>query len=251
MNGHGFIRARARERAHAVLVPALVLFAIASPASAQVGATLSVQSEERLRGEAISDGRPVATLELADDLPGGFYLGGSGSVVLTREDGPRPFALRANAGYAYTIRPDLTLDLGIGHGGYREYNRSGHGASYTEVYAGLAGRVLSGHVFVSPGYFRRDEPTLYADLDAAADLDRRWVLLAHAGALTRLGGHGGDEPGLRVDWRLGLRRRLGRFDLDAAWVGYRTLGARYGTPGEDREEREDQDALVVGLTFRL
>ena len=70
------------------------------PAVAEVGATVSVFSEARFRAYSLSAGRPVASLDLSYDDPGGLYGGLSATAVMGGEDSFRPLGLVLNGGYA-------------------------------------------------------------------------------------------------------------------------------------------------------
>jgi uncharacterized protein (TIGR02001 family) len=196
----------------------------AAPAAAQLGGSVSLFSQARLRGQPISDHRPVAELELVHDSASGFYLGGSAALVADRTNGLQPFAFKQYAGFAHRLSPGATLDLGVVHNGYTEYSGIIGGGSYTEAYIGIIGRNLSGRVFISPGYFRKDQATLYMEVDGHLDLARNWVIVSHLGRLTYLNDdRPAGSPGGVTDWRLGLRRHMGSVDLEAAWTGYADL----------------------------
>jgi uncharacterized protein (TIGR02001 family) len=213
------------------------------PAAAQLGGSLTLSSQVRLRGQQISGHRPVAELELFHDGARGFYIGGSAAVVATRDEGLRTLSFRQYAGFAQRLSSATAIDVGIVHNGYTEYSAITGGGSYTEAYVGITGRHLSARLFLSPGYFRKDEPTLYAELNGNIDLAPDWSLFAHAGRLTRLRSHQDGRDGDATDWRIGARRHLGPVDLDAAWTGYVVDRVRYGG-------RDGQDgALVIALAF--
>jgi len=210
-------------------------------ARAQLGVSLSLQSEARFRGQGVSDGRPVAGAELVYDLPGGFYVGGSASAVASRHDGPKPHAFREYLGLTRPVRKDVMLDIGVVHSGYTRY--SGFEGSYTEAYVGLVGRRLSTHVFLSPGYFHKDVETIYVEVDGNVSLTRDWLVFGHTGVLAPLGG-GPQE--VTADWRVGVRRRVGRVDITAAWAGNAQAERSYS--GRDQS---GDSALVFGITVGL
>ncbi|ANI79944.1 hypothetical protein EP837_03560 [Sphingobium sp. EP60837] len=238
-------KAAIERRRAALLLWALVgVMLPAAPAAAQLGGSVSLFSQARLRGQPISDRRPVAELELVHDSASGFYLGGSAALVADRTNGLQPFAFKQYAGFAHRLSPGATLDLGVVHNGYTEYSRIIGGGSYTEAYIGIIGRNLSGRVFISPGYFRKDQATLYMEVDGQLDLARNWVIVSHLGRLTYLNDdRPAGSPGGVTDWRLGLRRHMGSIDLEVAWTGYAEDKRPYG-PGHD-----NGGALVIGLTL--
>jgi uncharacterized protein (TIGR02001 family) len=216
----------------------------ATPAAAQLGGSVSLSSQLQLRGQPISDHRPVAELEIVHDSASGFYLGGSAALVASRDAGLQPFAFKQYAGFARRLSPAVAIDLGVVHNGYTEYSSISGDGSYTEAYVGVTGRNLSGHIYLSPGYFRKDEPTLYMEIDGHADVARNLQLFAHAGRLAYLNDHrSAGDRGTTTDWRIGLRRHIGPVDLEAAWTGYVEDARTY-----ERNRRRD-GALVISLAF--
>lgn len=239
-----------RETAHdgvraALLICTLAAAALpATPAAAQLGGSLSLSSQSRLRGQPISDHRPVAELELVHDSASGFYLGGSAALVASRDAGLQPFAFRQYAGFARRLSPAVAIDLGVVHNGYTEYSGVPGGGSYTEAYVGITGRNLSGHIYLSPGYFHKNEMTLYMEIDGHVDIAPNLQLFAHAGCLAYLSDHrSAGDRGTATDWRIGLRRHIGPVDLEAAWTGYLEDARTY-----ERDRRSD-GALVISLAF--
>jgi len=233
-----------RRRAATSFSAALFATALATgPAAAQLGGALTLSSQARLRGQQISGHRPAAELELFHDSDGGFYIGGSAAFVATHHGGLKALSFRQYAGFTRRLSSATAIEVGMVHNGYTEYSAIPGGGSYTEAYAGINGRHLSARVSLSPGYFRKGEPTLYAEMNGSLDLDPEWSLFAHSGRLTRLRNHSYRRGGDATDWRIGLRRRLGPVDLDAAWTGYVVDRPRYG--GRDRQD----GALVIALAY--
>ena len=89
----------------------------AAPARAEVGATVSAFSDLRFRGYSLSEGSPVAILDLAVDDPSGLYADAAGMGVF-RNSGPAPLALQLTGGYAKRLKSGTTLDFGITHSTY-------------------------------------------------------------------------------------------------------------------------------------
>jgi len=83
------------------------------PAAAQVAASIALKSDERFRGRSLSDGRPVATLDLSYDSKSGPYLGGSATAILTGKERAGLLGARTYAGYATRTPADIGLDAGI------------------------------------------------------------------------------------------------------------------------------------------
>jgi len=210
---------------------------LAGPARGQAGASISVATEERFRGEALSHGRPVATLALAYDAPGGAYLGASIVGVATAHAGAQVLATEEYAGFARRVSPELTLDAGLTNASYTEYYSGGRAVDYQEVYVGLIGRTFSSHIHYSPDYLDRGYATLYGEVDGIWRSPRDVRLLAHLGWLAPLeGGYGG-----RADWRIGVGADLMGLDLQAAWTG---LSRR----GDHRLQAPPRQAIVISAT---
>jgi uncharacterized protein (TIGR02001 family) len=220
---------------------ALLLLSSAPAGAAELGTMASLSSSGWFRGYSTSAGHPVAWLDLSYDLTSGAYAGVSGS-VLAEGSGVHGHALELYGGYARKISPALTLDLGAVHSTFSHYAALPGGRSYTEVYAGLSGKRLSGRLSVSPRYLT-GYATAYAEVNASAPVGGGFSLEGHAGLLKALSGGYGEDPDL--DWRAGVTRRVHGFSLRADWVG--------GTPG--RESYDDRthkrSAIVVGISRGL
>jgi uncharacterized protein (TIGR02001 family) len=212
-------------------------------AAAQLGGSLTFSSQARLRGQPISDHRPVAELELLHDDASGFYIGGSAALVATRDEGLHALSFKQYAGFARRLSSATAIDVGIVHNGYTEYSGIAGGGSYTEAYVGIAGRHLSGRLFLSRDYFRKDGPTLYAEVNGNLDLARNWSLFAHAGWLARLRNHPDSRSGDATDWRIGVRRHLGPVDLEAACTGY------VEDQAPDGRRDGEEGAVVIAVAF--
>lgn len=212
-------------------------------AAAQLSGSITLSSEARLRGRAVSEHRPVAELQLLHDSVSGLYLGGSAGLVATHDAGLQPLSFTGYAGLVRRISPSAALDVGFVHSGYTEYSAISGGGSYSEAYVGMTSRHLSARLFLSPAYFRRNEPTLYAEVNGKVDLSRDWTLSAHVGRLTYLRDHPYRSHGAASDWRIGVRRQVGRVSLDAAWTGYIERKRSYDAPGRNG------NAMVAALSL--
>ncbi len=221
----------------------LAILCCATPAVAQFAGSVSIQSDDRFRGRSLSEGRPVATLDLSYDMAAGFYLGGAVTAVATRHEGVRVLGFQENAGYAWKTKAGPVIDLGVANASYTEYYSGGASADYTEIYAGLIAGPIASHIHFSPNYFRHGVSTVYLETDGVARIAPRWRLNGHVGVLTQTGGPLAPmSRRTRYDWRLGIAHQLGRFSLQASWSG--------GGPDRDYYAREThrRDALVFGLT---
>jgi uncharacterized protein (TIGR02001 family) len=216
----------------------------AAAAAAEIGATISVVSDARFRGYSISDHHPVALVDLAYDDPSGVYAAASGSTVAS-PDGVRPLALQLNGGYATRLSSGFTLDLGVAHSEYSRYATVARARSYTEIYAGLSRKYLTGRVYFSPHYFDSNTWTLYGELNGDIGIAPKLSLNGHVGTLVPVRSGGAAEWHPQYDWRLGFARQFGRASVRASWTGGDQLH-RYGANG-----RHSSDALVFGVSLAL
>ena len=213
---------------------------------AQVAVAASVFTDDRFRGYSLSDGRPVGIFDISYDAPDGLYAAASGSAVATRHDGLQPLGLQLNGGYAKRLSPSLTLDLGVVHSNYSRYSSSGPARSYTEAYAGIAGKFLSGRIYVSPDYLKPGAWTAYGEVNGNVPAGSKLRFIGHIGLLLpfeRRVDYETYRP--EFDWKLGVARDFGPVTATVAWTGTRHHEDRY--PYESRATR----ALVFGLTYAL
>jgi len=217
---------------------------VATPAAAQVGVTVSAFTDARFRGYSLSAGHPAGFIDLSYDDAGGFYAALSVSAVADPE-GPQPLGIQLNGGYAKQLPGEITLDTGIVHSEYARYSTRGRTNSYTEVYAGVSHKALSGRIFLSPHYFRANAWTLYGEVDGNFRLTSKLRATAHLGMLLPLHRPAGIYLRSEWDWRLGLTRKLGPMSLQLAWTG----------AGPDRASdpyrKRRGDALVAGFSWVL
>lgn len=226
---------------------ATIIVLIPTPAmAAQVGAVVSIFSDDRFRGVSVSDGRPVATLGLSYDAVSGLYANVTGTLVMAREEGPRLLSGAFNGGYAVRLRPNVTADFGVSHTRYSHYSGLSYGRNFTEAYAGLAGKTFGGRISVSPDYFGIARWTVHGELDAHVDLSRTTTLEGEVGLLTPLG-RGAYEAKLdnQLDARLGLAQRAGPVTFHASVSGRNGSEEIYGRHGRHRV------ALVLGVSTVL
>jgi uncharacterized protein (TIGR02001 family) len=215
---------------------------IAAPAYAEVGAAVSVFSDSRFRGYSISDHHPVALLDFSYDDSSGLYVAASAGAVADLDE-VRPLGLQVNGGYSKRLPSGVTVDLGVVHSEYSRYS-SAAGNSYTEVYAGLARKYLSGRVHVSPHYFGAGTWTAYGEVNSDVSLGRKMSFNGHVGMLVPFRIRSADTRAA-YDWRIGMNRQFGRFSTHAAWTGGK-LFRRY-----DGDGRHRTSALIFGISFIL
>ena len=220
---------------------------VAAPASAEIGAAVSLDSESLYRGYSLSDGRPAASLDLSYDSPSGFYASASGSLVAARSEGIRKLGLQLTGGYARSVSNSMSLDLGVTRSAYSEYSGLYGRRSYIEAYAGVTTKLLSSHVFYSPRALVTGKSTLYAEANGSIGGYSGFSAQAHAGVLLPLADYQGRSSAPRVDWRLGISRALARFTLRAAvsggGPGRYAYGGNYAYPPAHR--------FTVGVTCAL
>jgi uncharacterized protein (TIGR02001 family) len=223
----------------------LAFFCVATPASADVGATVSLFSDARFRGYSLSEGHPVGILDLSYDDVSGFYAAGSASAVIF-SNGPRPLGLQLGGGYATRLSPSLSADLGVIHSRYSGYSSHGSANSYTEIYAGLTHGFLSARVAYSPHYFEHGARTIYGEVDANVGLARKLRLNGHFGLLAPIDyQYRGASSRTQYDWRVGVTREIGRASLHLVATG--------GGPGCDyyRGRYHSRTALTFGASLPL
>ncbi len=223
-----------------------IAFLGASSASAQVGVVASIFSDDRFRGYSLSDDRPVAALDVSYDAPDGLYGAISGSIVASRRDGLQPLGLQLNGGYAKRLKSGLTLDVGVTRSGYSHYSSRGPGKTYAEGYVGLAGKLLSARLSVSPDYLHSSTWTVYGELNGHIPVGSKLRLVGHVGLLSPLRSYQDDQYYRReFDWQLGFAQDVGRVTVSAAWTGVHR--------GQDiyQEPVRRHSAFVAGLVYAL
>lgn len=187
--------------------------------AAQVAVGISLKSDERFRGRSLSDGRPVATLDLSYDSKDGPYAGGSATAILTGKSRAGLMGARTYAGYAARTPGGIGIDAGVAAYFFTSRYSGNRDDQYVEVYAGLSRGPLSGYLRFSPDYLGRGTPVVYADVSAARQIATDWRLSAHIGLLVQTSGApdlGGRRS--RYDTRIGVTRTIGPFEAQAAWT---------------------------------
>jgi uncharacterized protein (TIGR02001 family) len=193
--------------------------ALCAPAAAhaQLAGSIAVESDYRIRGRSISDERPVASARIGFDHSSGVYADGSASVFASEDHGPRFLGYQVDAGFATRLGPLWTVDVGVAHDHFRAPYAGGFAYRRTEAYAGVTHGPISAYVFASPSYARLKSATLYEQLEATIAPAPQWRLTAHAGALELLDPK---APFSSIyDWRLGVSREIGGFELHTALSG--------------------------------
>ena len=206
----------------------------------------SVWSQERLRGYSMSAGHPVARLDLSYDDVSGFYAAISGSLAYSHEYHLKPLDLQESVGFTRQLGDGPAIDVGIHNSNYSEYSRYGRPAGYTEAYAGLTGKALSGHVYLSPNYFHSRTWRLYGELEGGVQPAKGLLLSAHAGLLVPIatGSYAAaTKSKAQYDWRVAAAQDVGRVTMHLDLSG--------GGPSDDFYEgrSHNRTALVAGASF--
>jgi uncharacterized protein (TIGR02001 family) len=230
---------RAAARSTRLLI-ALLAAGAAAPACAQLTGGVGLESDFRLRGYSLSEGRPVATARLGYDDPSGLYADGSGTLAFGRGEEARFLGVQGAVGYARRLGNGWSVDVGAAHnqlsGAYYDYH-------YSEAYVGFSRSPVSAYVFVSPNYFRSGVVTIYGQVDGSLPLARNWLLSAHVGSLNVL-----DEPGQygdrrsSYDWRLAIQREFRNVEAH--------VGVSGGGPGRQYYDgtTHSRTALTGGIS---
>jgi uncharacterized protein (TIGR02001 family) len=225
------------------MILALAL-ALASPAHAQLGFGAAVESDDRVRGLSLSDGRPTLNLSFSYDSPSGLYGGGTAIGVDTRSSGLQPLGYVVYAGYAVKMSPSVAWDAGVTNNQVTVYLDRKYTDNYTELYAGFTERDVSAHIYYSPNYLDDSGGVIYIDVDGAVRPADRWRLFGHAGVLTPLnstGPSGGGGP--RFDLQAGVAREFTHADVHLSWV------ATTPTPVFPPDRRQARNVMVLGAAY--
>jgi len=204
-----------------------------------------VWTQERLRGYSLSAGHPVGRLDLSYDDVSGFYAAVSGSLVYSNEYQLKPLDLQESVGFTRQLGGGPAIDVGIHNSTYSEYSRYGRTVDYTEVYAGLTGKSLSGHVYLSPNYFHSKTWRLYGEVEGGVQPAKGLLLSAHAGLLVPVAtANYAAAPNSKAqyDWRVGAAQDVGRVTMHLDFSG--------GGPSRDFYEGQahSRTALVAGAS---
>lgn len=219
----------------------LIGLVAAAPARAEIGATLSVESDDRYRGKTYSSGRPVTALALAYDDARGPYAGATATAAFSK---PELIGVQEYAGYALRTHAGTRLDIGVTNYDYTRYYSLGQAEHYYEVYAGVGNRHASAHVYYSPNYLGLGYASVYFDLGAVARPSNRWRVIGHLGYVATI-----DSPPFPLpphgsyDWRASAIRRIGKAELQLAWDGSGPYPDFYDHRPQHRS------AFLAGATF--
>jgi uncharacterized protein (TIGR02001 family) len=192
------------------------LLGAVAPAGADVGGTVSLQTDARERGMSYSAEKPSAQLGLAWDGGAGWYAGAQLSHVRFVQH--RGMRLLAYGGRVVELTPSLDGEAGVIAQAFENVSRY----DYQEVYVGLLGERWNLRLYHSPNYYGSGQRSIYGELNLRWPVAKGVGLMGHVGVLRGRGtpsvyaeAHGPT----RVDLRAGASWQLGEScELQLAWV---------------------------------
>jgi uncharacterized protein (TIGR02001 family) len=189
---------------------------VATASLAQVSATASVVSDDRVRGVSISDGGPAGQVDVSYDHDSGWYAGGFASNVQFYDHSKQELQFIGYTGFARRIRNGWSLDAGAAYSTFsrfKDYN-------YLELHAGVTANAVSVRLYLSPNYFGQSIHTLYLELNGSYRLTEHFKLIGHGGLVQAFAGatddYGGSHP--HPDFLAGVEYRLQPFALQVGRV---------------------------------
>jgi uncharacterized protein (TIGR02001 family) len=220
-----------------------VTLTLSSPAQAQLGATLGIESDYRFRGYSLTAEDPAASAQVTYDHPSGLYFNLAALADLGDGD-PRFMGVIGNLGYARRLSEHVTLDGGLLRSQIRRSEHYADPYHYTEIYAGASVGRFVGRVYYSPDYRSKGVHTLYGELEAGFEPAANWRLSGHVGSLLHLTAAPYREEGSsHQDWRITLARQFGRAEVHTSLSG--------GGPGEVYYgyRQHEKTALTAGASI--
>lgn len=218
------------------------LLACAGGAWADLGGTLSLQTDARDRGMSYSANRPSAQAGLAWDGSAGWYAGAQ--LAHARFSQKRGAALQLYGGRVFDLATGLDAEAGLVAHVYENVSNY----DYQEAYVGLLGEGWSLRAYVSPDYYGIGQRTAYAEFNLRWPLAPRVAALGHVGVLHGFGGqvspYADSRGATRLDLRLGGSWQLGASsELQLVWIAAGRGGPYTWTEASRRR------TVVLGLTF--
>jgi uncharacterized protein (TIGR02001 family) len=210
----------------------------APAARAELGGTVSVQSDARERGLSYSRDNPSAQLTLSYDGSAGWYGGG----LLTRVDfAPEHGSalVRGYVGRVMGLVPGIDAEAGLQYSHFASITRY----DFAEAYAGLLGERWSARLHYANDYYGNRQRSLYGEVNFNWPLNRSLTAVAHAGALTGpRSDYRSTQNSTRYDGRLGLAWQLQPIELQLSWVTV-SNGGPYTWMTESR-----RNTVVLGIS---
>jgi uncharacterized protein (TIGR02001 family) len=198
---------------------AVLTLGLASPVHAQIAASVSLQTDYRVRGASVSETRPAASLTVSDDLANGVYFGASVVGGKTHDAGYQILGHTEYLGYAHRTVGGLTWDIGVDNFDFELYPQPQFHLSYSEAYVGLSNGAVSSRVYISPNYLQEGLTVVYLELNGVVRPSDDWRLSGHLGYFAPVTGYSGTPVRKdRLDVRLDVVRRLGPTELNLGWT---------------------------------
>lgn len=228
---HLSLAGKVRRDANGIFLLALILLSCTvNPAFGQLSGELALQNDERFRGRSTSRGQPVAIGSLSYDHKSGLYTGGSIAVTVDDDIDLDILRYAAFVGYAYSVKPGLSLDGGAVFTSYTDAYSGEEAESFIEFFGGLSVGDISAHVRYAPDHLNQDVATLYTDIEAVQDIGSGFRIHGRGGLLNQIGGSGSlGGARTRYDVQVGVTK-----DIDL-W----SFSATFGTAGPGRGDYFD------------
>ena len=224
----------------------LALLILSSAATAQVGASVSLDSDYRFRARSLSDGNPVATVAISYDDRSGAYTGAAATMALSGQKAGQLVSQSVYAGYARAISSHVDFDLGVSVYRYTSAHSAGRRELFGEVYIGATAGDIAAYVRYSPAYYGRAGPVVYVNIATNSEIAEATRFYTNAGLLIQASGAptiGGRK--MRYDLQTGLAREFGRLTVKAE--------VAIGGPDDDyfRGVWRGRSSLTIGFQRRF
>ena len=231
-------------RRHALSLAAALAFCLSSPARAQLGLSVSADTDYRYRGVSLSDGRPDVSLNVTYDDRSGVYAGATAIAAEGVHGSARILGYIEYIGFSEPVSRDISWDVGVNNSSISQRPHNNYNIDYVETFTGITARDVDVHVYYSPNYLGDGFGAVYLDLNGAVRPAPGWRLFAHAGVLTPLR-DSGEQRARReyYDLRAGVAAAFKSFEVQLAWTSTRPSFSY--PPGI----RQKQDALVFGASY--
>jgi hypothetical protein len=210
---------------------------LASPgtASAQVGGSIIIETDDRFRGVSIDHEQGDLRLSLSYDHVSGAYAGLSAATVGLGS--LRGSSLLTYAGFSAAAGAGLRWEAGLTQAQISGDSRR----DYAEVFAGLFTQRWGLRGAFSPDYYGGGLKTLYLEGELNGSLGTFGRVVAHLGSLRSLDGGSAH----RVDARIGTVFRLGEVGLQLAWTSATGKGRLAVPRGQHR------NAIIVSSSYEF
>jgi uncharacterized protein (TIGR02001 family) len=215
----------------------LFFAALATPgtASAEVGGSVVIESDDRFRGVSIDHEQGDLRLSLSYDHVSGAYAGVSAATVGLGS--LRGTSLLTYAGFSAAAGAGLRWEAGLTQAQISGDSRR----DYAEVFAGLFAQRWGLRAAFAPDYYGGGLKTLYVEGELNAPLTAVGRVIAHLGSLRSLDGGASH----RVDARIGTVFRVGEVGLQLAWTSATGKGRLAVPRGQHR------NAIVVSSSYEF